>query len=110
MKNIVEISVPDFNDSFSRVVLDQKQYLVRFSWNEAVGRWGFGLYTMQKEPIAVGIKLVPRFPLNLQVVDERYPAGIFGVYSDNEVVGRGDFLNGSAVFTYTPPQDEAVNG
>ena len=102
MKNIVEISVPNHNDSLSRVVLDGVQYQVRFSWNEAAGRWSFGLYTMQKEPIVVGIKLVPRFPLNLQVVDERMPGGVFGVYSGNDAVGRGDFVSGAAAFGYIP--------
>ena len=109
MESILKISVPDHNDSFSRVVLDDVQYQIRFSWNEAAGRWSFGLYTMQKEPIAVGIRLVPRFPLNLQVVDERLPKGIFGVHSDNEVVGRGDFLNGRATFVFSS-QGEALNG
>ena len=97
---ITEISVPDHNDSFSRVVLDGVQYQIRFTWNETAKRWSFGLYTMQKEPIAVGIRLVPRFPLNLQIVDERIPTGVFGVYSDLKSVGRYDFLSGKAIFTY----------
>ena len=98
---ITEISVPDHNDSFSRVVLDGVQYQIRFTWNETAKRWSFGLYTMQREPIAVGIRLVPRFPLNLQIVDERIPMGVFGVYSDLKSVGRYDFLEGKAIFTYT---------
>lgn len=101
---IVGITVPDFNDSYSRVVLDNKQYLVRFSWNEASQRWSFGIYTMLKEPISVGIRLIPRFPLNLQIVDERYPAGAFGVYSDREAIGRNDFVNGVATFAYIPTE------
>jgi len=103
---IIDISVPDMNDSFSRVVLDGTQYLIRFTWNEAAQRWSFGLYTMQREPISVGIKLVPRFPLNLQIVDDRYPAGVFGVYSDFEAVGRNDFIEGKAAFSYIPPDSE----
>ena len=96
----INISVPDMNDSFSRVVLDKVQYLIRFTWNDTAGRWSFGLYTMQKEPVATGIRLVPRFPLNLQVVDERFPDGVFGVYSDFDNVGRRDFIEGKAVFSY----------
>ena len=103
MGSILKISVPDHNDSFSRVVLDGVQYQIRFTWSEAAKRWSFGLYTMQKEPIAVGIRLVPRFPLNLQVVDERMPLGVFGVYGDLDAVGRGDFLNGRATFSYVSP-------
>ena len=105
MSNILKISVPNHNDSFSRVVLNGVQYQIRFTWSEAAGRWSFGLYTMQKEPIAVGIRLVPRFPLNLQIVDERMPQGVFGVYSRNDIIGRGDFLNGSAEFAYIPAKE-----
>lgn len=98
----IDIAVPDMNDSFSRVVLDGVQYLIRFTWSEAAGRWSFGLYTMQREPLAAGIKLVPRFPLNLQIVDERFPTGVFGVYSDFDKIGRRDFMEGRAAFSYIP--------
>ena len=103
--NIIKIKVPDFNDSFSRVVLDSTQYQIRFTWNETAKRWSFGLYTMQKEPIIVGIRLVPYFPLNLQLVDERLPQGVFGVYSDNETIERNDFINGRAIFAYVSQKE-----
>jgi len=96
----LDISVPDMNDSFSRVVLDGAQYFIRFTWNETAGRWSFGLFTIQKEPLVQGIRLVPRFPLNLQIVDGNFPTGVFGVYSDLEHVGRDDFTNGRASFAY----------
>ena len=100
--NIFKIAVPDLNDSFSRIVLDGAQYQIRFTWNDTAQRWSFGLYTMQKEPLAVGLRMVPRFPLNIQIVDDRFPSGVFGVYSDFESVGRNDFLNGRAFFAYIP--------
>jgi len=100
--NIFKITVPDLNDSFSRVVLDGVQYQIRFTWNDTAQRWSFGVYTMQKEPLAIGIKMAPRFPLNLQIVDDRFPTGVFGVYSNLGVVGRYDFLNGDAYFAYIP--------
>jgi hypothetical protein len=103
---IIDILVPDMNDSFSRIVLDNVQYLIRFTWSERGQRWSFGLYTMQREAIAVGIKLVPRFPLNLQIVDDRYPTGVFGVYSDFDYVGRRDFVEGRAAFSYIPADIE----
>jgi len=96
----LEIAVPNLNDSFSRVVLDGIPYLVRFIWNDAAKRWGFGLYTMQREPLVVGLRMVPRFPLNLQIVDDDFPNGVFGVYSDLEHVGRDDFINDRAIFAY----------
>ena len=102
----LEISVPDMNDSFSRVVLDGTQYLIRFTWNDTAKRWSFGLYTIQKEPIIQGQRMVPRFPLNLQIVNENFPSGIFGVYSDLDSVGRNDFIDGRAVFAYIPATGE----
>lgn len=103
---ILEISVPDYNDSFSRVVLDGKQFLIRFSWNDTAQRWSFGLFTMQKEPLAQGIRMVPRFPLNLQIVDDNFPNGVFGVYTDLPGIGRNDFKDGKAKFAFIPANQE----
>lgn len=100
MIEITEIQVPDMNDSFSTVVLDGKQYAIRFTWNDAARRWSYGLYTAQREPIAIGLRIVPQFPLNMQVADGRSPPGIFGVYTKLESVGRKDFADGGAVFAY----------
>lgn len=97
-----EISPPDLNDSFSRVILDNTAYLIRFTWNEYGQFWTFGLYTSLKEPIVQGIKIVPHYPLNLQYTDNRMPLGVFGVYTEKEQVLRDDFKDGTAVFAYIP--------
>ena len=104
--NRLEIHVPDLNDSFSRVVLGGTAYLIRFTWNDTAQRWSFGLYTTQKEPLAVNLRMVPRFPLNLQIVDSGFPGGIFGVYSSLASVGRQDFLNGKAIFAFISTNQE----
>ena len=49
------IEVPDLNDSMSRVVLNGKAYLIRFTWNDRGGFWKFGLYDTQSQPIVIGI-------------------------------------------------------
>ena len=95
-----KIEVPDMNDSFSKVVLDEVAYQIRFTWNMAAQRWSFGLYTMQREPIAIGMRIVPKFALNLQVRDERFPFSVFGVLSSLKSIGREDFLNDNASFVY----------
>ena len=105
MKRLI-IHPPDLNDSFSRVVLDKVQYLIRFTWNDTAERWSFGLYTMQKEPLVVGLRMVPNFPLNLQIMHENFPFGVFGVYSDLESVGRKDFVNSKAIFAYVSANQE----
>jgi hypothetical protein len=99
---IIEITVPDLNDSFSRIILDGKQRLIRFSWNDFARRWSFGLYSMQKEPIAIGLRMMPLFPLNLQIVDPEFPSGIFGVKTKLTAIERHDFVNKKAAFVYIP--------
>jgi hypothetical protein len=101
-----EISVPDYNDSFSSVVLSGKQYLIRFSYHDRFDYWDFGLFTSQRQPIVQGVKIVPRFPLNLYCSSESLPPGMFCVYSDLERVGRRDFIEGRAVFAYVPIGEE----
>ncbi|GHU52660.1 hypothetical protein AGMMS49975_08920 [Clostridia bacterium] len=98
----LEFEVPDMNDSFSKVVIEEKEYLLRFTWNDTEQRWYFGIYTVLREPILQGLKLVPKFPLTLQYVDDRLPNGILGVYTKEVVVGRQDFKNKRAVFAYIP--------
>ena len=98
--HIINISVPDMNDSYSTVTLNSIVYRIRFTWNDTAQRWHFGLYTRQREPIAVGIKLVPHFPLNMQVADKRFPVGMFGVQTNQTVIGRNDFINGKAIFSF----------
>jgi hypothetical protein len=39
-----------------------------------------------------------------QIVDDRFPSGIFGVYTENMTVGRQDFINGMAIFAYVSAQ------
>ena len=101
------IAVPDMNDSFSRIALEGALYWIRFTWNEAAGRWSFGLHGPDKEPLAVGIRIVPNFPLNLQVVGGGFPKGVFGAYSGGAAIGRRDFADGRAEFAYIPKTQAA---
>jgi hypothetical protein len=99
----LEIKVPDMNDSFSKAVLNGVEYSLRFTWNDTKARWSFGVYTILREPIVQGIKLVPKFPINIQYIDKRLPAGMFAVYTNLDAIGRSDFIEGRAVFAFIPP-------
>lgn len=96
------IEVPDMNDSVSRVVLGGKQYLIRFTWNDTGGYWCFGISDALGNPILVGVKVVPRFPLNLFYGIAALPEGVFGVYTELDRVGRNDFKDGKASFAFIP--------
>lgn len=98
----IVIEVPDMNDSVSRVVLSGKQYLIRFTWNDTGGYWCFGVFDALSAPILVGVKIVPRFPLNLFYGIAELPQGVFGVFTELDRIGRGDFLNGKASFAFIP--------
>lgn len=99
---LIVIEVPDMNDSLSRIVLNGKAYFIRFSWNETGGYWKFGLYNTQNDPIVIGIKIVPRFPLNLFYGVTKLPDGVFGVQTKLSRIGRRDFVDGKAQFVFCP--------
>lgn len=99
----VIIEVPDRNDSVSRVVLSGKQYLIRFTYNDTGGYWSFGLSDALGKPIVIGVKIVPRFPLNVFYSSvAELPVGVFGVMTELNKVGRRDFVDGKASFLFAP--------
>ena len=99
---LTTIEVPDLNDSMSRVVLNGKAYQIRFTYNDTCDYWTFGLYNTQDAPIIIGIKIVPRFPLNLFYGVTKLPDGIFGVMTKLDHIGRNDFKDGKAQFIFCP--------
>jgi len=96
------IEVPDMNDSVSRVVLNGTPYLIRFSYNDTKDYWKFSIYNAQNEPIVIGVKIVPSFPLNVFYGVTKLPNGVFGVMSKLDRIGRNDFSNGNAQFMFLP--------
>lgn len=96
------IEVPDMNDSVSRIVLAGTAYLIRFTYNDTGDYWKFSLYNAQNEPIVLGVKIVPRFPLNVFYGVTKLPNGVFGVMSKLDRIGRKDFVDGKAQFVFCP--------
>ena len=99
------IMPPDLHDSFSRVVLNNTEYLIRFTYNDAGDYWTFGLYDGEQSPLATVIKLVPNSPLNFFYPCSGLPDGTFGVLSDLDRIGRRAFLDGRARFVFIPNSD-----
>ena len=102
----ITIEVPDMNDSVSRIVLNNTAYQIRFTWNDTGGDWKFSVYDPQSQPIVVGIKIVPRFPINLFYGVTRLPTGVFGVMTKLDRIGRKDFVDGNATFVFCPVEME----
>lgn len=99
------IKVPDYNDSYSNIVIDDTEYLLRFTWNGRHKYWCFGVYTAERQPIVSGVKVVPKWPLTHCYPGSGLPDGSFGVITDKAEVGRGDFLDNTALFVYIPNAD-----
>lgn len=98
----IAIEVPDMNDSVSKVTLLGTQYQIRFTYNDTEGYWYFGLYDSLGNPIRIGEKIVPQFPLNLFWGAENTPLGVFGALSEQDSIGRKDFIEGRAKFIFIP--------
>ena len=98
------IAVPDMNDSVSRIVLNGIVYQIRFTYNDTESRWYFSLSDAQGAPIVRMVKIVPGFPLNLFMGHDNMPSGVFGCMSNQDVVGREDFNNGTAKFVFIPAE------
>lgn len=98
----IVIEVPDMNDSVSRITLLGTQYQIRFTYNDTGGYWYFGLYDSLGNPIRIGVKIVPQFPLNLFWGTNQMPLGVLGVLTELDSVGRNDFVEGKAKFIFIP--------
>ena len=100
------IEVPDMNDSVSRIILNGKLYYIRFTYNDTFDYWKFGLYNDMNAPIVIGMKIVPRFPLDLFYGVYKLPFGTFGVQTKLDRVGRNAFKDGKAKFVFLPVEIE----
>ncbi len=102
---MIVISLPDMNDSFSRVVIKGREYLLRLTYNSSGDYWTFGLYLSEDTPIVTAIKIVPNFPLNRYFRTSDMPDGIFGVLTSLARVGRNAFVSGEAQFVFIPSEE-----
>ncbi|MBS6229372.1 MAG: hypothetical protein KH509_06360 [Clostridium sp.] len=110
---ITVIQVPEYNDSFSRVVFSGKEYLIRFSYNYVGNYWTFGIYDGNRSPYVAGIKIIPNSPLNFFYLCHDLPEGLFSAVTVQARIGREDFQNGNAQFVFIPLADlkeAVVNG
>ena len=96
------IEVPDMNDSISALSIDEKEYGLRFTYNEKYDYWSFGLYDEDDIPIIAMTRIVPNFPILHFYTETDIPDGIFGCISDLDTVGRNAFIDGTAEFVYIP--------
>ena len=99
------IQVPDMNDSYSRIILCKKEYLLRFLYNGTYDYWSFGVYDISRNILLQHRKIVPLSPLTHFDVSVNIPQGIFGCFTNLKKVGRNDFKNNNAEFAFIPWED-----
>ncbi len=99
------ITVPDLNDSLSLITLDDKQYMIRFTYNMLYDYWVLGLYQDDESPILVGIKIVPNYNLLTPYKDPLLPPGELAVLSSGVKIGRDGFKDGIAQLIYLEKSD-----
>ncbi len=58
-----------------RVTLDGVEYILKFDWNDRENRWYMGFFSIDEDPLAVGIKVVANWPLLRRFTDDRLPPG-----------------------------------
>lgn len=105
---MILIKVPyQYYDSYSRVVLERKEYLLRFTYNTVFDYWTMGIYDTDRNPLTSGMKLVPNFPLNHYLKKDNTPKGVFTVVciANKDNIGKNDFENGNAGLVYVPLEE-----
>ncbi|MFR0938972.1 MAG: phage baseplate plug protein [Faecalibacterium prausnitzii] len=103
-----EISVPDRNDSIMRVNLDEVYYNLRLTWNAYGGFWMLSVYDAEMNIVIGMARLAPGAIWNFFYQVQGGPPGVLGVQTENEEIGRDDFVNGSAKLLYLPAKQLGV--
>jgi hypothetical protein len=99
--DLIEILVPNENDSIVNIALEGKKYSLHFAWNSIGEFWTLEIMDDAGNSLVCSIKMVSNYPLLNQYKNHKFPPGEFMVVSDTtERPGREDFENGSAVFMY----------
>lgn len=59
-----------------RVVLDGKEYVLRFDWNGRESRWYFSIGFLDGSWLRTGIKFIANWPFLRNLADTRKPPGL----------------------------------
>ena len=109
---MISLSMYDANDFITSAMLDNTPYKLHFSWNDHVPQWTVDVLTNDNVEIIRGIPIVPNLPLfSFYRRRSALPPGeLLAVVvnqeeTDNQSVGRNDFLNGKFTLVYVPKDE-----
>lgn len=99
---MIQIPVPDENDSISEIDIDGETYFFHFAWNETASFWTLSIENANKESLASGIRIVPDYPLLSQIQRPYLPQGeILAITPDRRnSIGRSDLPSGRVAIIY----------
>lgn len=97
---IYTITIPDYDDSISLATIGQNICQMRFRWDSVGEYWEFGVYDKEFNPIFLGIKIVPNFPMNMFTGHEEFSEGYFVARTNEDRLTRDSFKNGNATFIF----------
>ena len=109
---MISLSMYDANDFIISAMLDGEPYKLHFSWNDHVPQWTVDVLTNDNIEIVRGIPVVPNLPLlSFYRRQKGLPQGeLLAVVvnqdeTENQAVGREDFLNGKFTMVYVPLEE-----
>jgi PKD repeat protein len=103
--NTLVIPFKDLPSFVQEVTLDDRTYILTFTWNEAGSAWLMDMAAETEERLVSGIKLVLGYPLIRGLVDSRLPTGVFMIIDASgrfDEIAYADFTGGRSLqLTYT---------
>lgn len=99
---MIEINVPNHNDSLLEVTLDDEVFFLHFSWNSTGEYWTLAIENAYNDELVSSLKLLPNRSILPFVRNADLPLGELVVVREDslESVGRDDFKNGLASLVY----------
>lgn len=99
---MIEINVPNHNDSLLEVELDDEVFFLHFSWNSTGEFWTLSIENAYNDELVSCLRMLPNRSLLSFVRTADLPLGeLVVVREDNlQAIGRDDFKNGLAALIY----------
>ncbi|MFY0477095.1 phage baseplate plug family protein [Achromobacter marplatensis] len=106
---MIQIPVPDVNDSLTEVDLDGVTYFLRLSWNSEAELWALSIENAYNALVVAGIAVVPGSPLLAGYRHLTVPAGeLIALAPDRrDAISRGALPSGEVALIYVDAQEVA---
>lgn len=104
---MIQIPIPDVNDSLTEVEFEGVTYFLRLSWNSEAELWVLSIENAYNELIVAGIALVPGVPLLAGYRHLAVPAGeLVALAPDRrDTVSRAALPSGEVALIYADSQE-----